>query len=135
MTCVGRSYASFTKVPMRPKGKANQVMWAYYEGSDLDSSKHHDEVEGEQEANSVEKKEALELHLVEIRLSSIQREGSFRLRGVLAGQKVISLLDTCATHNFIDAQFVERHGLITKEFKGLRVKVANGYTLRCDRMV
>lgn len=23
--------------PMRPKGKANQVMWAYYEGSDLDS--------------------------------------------------------------------------------------------------
>ena len=29
--------------PMRPQGKANRAMWAYYEGSDLDSSKHHDE--------------------------------------------------------------------------------------------
>ena len=41
------------------------------------------------------------------------------------GQKVITLLDTCSMHNFIDAQFVERHGLITKEFEGLRVKVAD----------
>ena len=68
-------------------------------------------------------------------MSSIQREGSFRLRGVLAGQKVITLLDTGATHNCIDAQFEERHGLITEDFDGLRVKVADGYTLRCDRMV
>ena len=29
--------------PMRPKGKANGVMWAYYEGLDLDRSEHHDE--------------------------------------------------------------------------------------------
>lgn len=28
--------------PMRPKGKANRVMWAYYEGSDSDSSEYHD---------------------------------------------------------------------------------------------
>jgi hypothetical protein len=53
----------------------------------------------------------------------------------LAGQKVITLLDTGATHNFIDALFVERRGLITEEFEGLRIKVADGYTLRCDRMV
>ena len=100
---------------------------------------HHDEdpdeAKGEQEADSVEKKEASKLHLEEIRLSSIQREGSFRLRGVLAGQKVITLLDTCAIHNFIDARFVERHGLITEEFEGLRVKVPDGYTLCYDRMV
>ena len=44
-------------------------------------------------------------------------------------------MDIGATYNFIDAKFVERHGLITKEFKGLRVKVADGYTLHCDRMV
>ena len=68
-------------------------------------------------------------------MSRIQREGSFRLRGVLAKQKVITLLDISATHNFIDARFVERRGLITEEFEGLRVKVADGYTLRCDRMV
>ena len=67
---------------MRPKGKANRAMWDYYEGSDLDSSEHHDEdpngVEGEQEVDSDEKKEAPELHLQEARLSSIQREGSYR---------------------------------------------------------
>ena len=43
------------------------MMWAYYEVSDLDSSEHHnedpDEVEGEQEVDSAEKKEVLELHL------------------------------------------------------------------------
>lgn len=29
--------------PMRPKGKANRVMWAYYKGLDSDSSERHDE--------------------------------------------------------------------------------------------
>ena len=53
----------------------------------------------------------------------------------MVGQKVITLLDTSATHNFIDARFVERRRLITEEFEGLRVKVADGYTLRCNRMV
>ncbi len=53
----------------------------------------------------------------------------------MVGQKIITLLDIGATHNFIDARFVERRGLITEEFEGLRVKVADGYTLRCDRMV
>ena len=42
-------------------------MRAYYEGSDSDSSEHHDEdpngVEGEQEVDSVEIIEAPELHL------------------------------------------------------------------------
>ena len=75
--------------PVRPKGKANLVMWAYYEGSDSDSSEHHDEdpdeAEGEQELDSAEKNEAPELHLQEVGLSSIQKEGSFRLRVVLEG--------------------------------------------------
>ena len=65
------------------------MMWAYYKGSYLDNSEHHDEhldeVEGEQEADSVEKKEAPELHLQEIRMFSIQREGSFSLQGVFVG--------------------------------------------------
>ena len=65
-------------------------------------------VEGEQEVDSAEKKEAPKLHLQEARLSSIQREGSFKLRGVLVGQKVITLLDIGATHNFTNAQFVDR---------------------------
>ena len=114
-------------------------MWDYYKGSYSNSLEHHNgdpnEVEGEQEVDSVNKKEAPKLHLQEAHLSSIQREGSFRLWGVLAGQKVITLLDTGATHNFINARFLERRELIAKEFEGLRVKVADGYTLHCDRMV
>lgn len=41
------------------------------------------------------------------------------MRGVLAGQKIITLLDTGATHNFIDARLVERYGIYTKEFEGI----------------
>lgn len=57
------------------------------------------------------------------------------MRGVLAGQKVITLLDTGATHNFIDARLVEKRGIQTEEFEGIRVRVADGYTLKCNRMI
>ena len=30
---------------------------------------------------------------------------------------------------------MERHGIINEEFEGLRVKVVDGYTLCCDKMV
>ena len=122
--------------PLRPKGKANRVMWAYYEDSESENSEqpeHSDESETETPEHRVEVEP--ELQIQEGRLSSIQQEGSFRLRGVLAGQRVITLLDTGATHNFIDARFVEKRGLITEEFEGIRVKVADGYTLRCERMI
>lgn len=68
-------------------------------------------------------------------MSSMQREVSFRLRGLLAGQRVILLLDTGATHNFIDARLVEKRGIQTQEFEGIRVKVVDGYTLTYDRMI
>lgn len=68
-------------------------------------------------------------------MSNMQREGSFRLRGILAGQRVISLLDTGATHNFIDSRLVEKRGIQTQQFEGIRVKVADGYTLNCKRMI
>lgn len=45
------------------------------------------------------------------------------------------MLDTGATHNFIDARLVERCGIHTQSFEGIRVKVANGYILKCDRMI
>ena len=59
--------------PMRPKGKANRVMWAYYKGSNCDSSGHeddHNDVKPEVEA--LETKEDPELQLQEAHLSSIQ---------------------------------------------------------------
>jgi hypothetical protein len=92
--------------PLRPKGKANRVMWVYYEELDSNSPTHeddHSDTEPEVETEASEHKEEPDLHLQQARLSSIQQEGSFRLRGVLAGQKVITLVDIGAMHNFIDA--------------------------------
>lgn len=68
-------------------------------------------------------------------MSSMQGEGSFRLRGLLAGQRVISLLDTVVTHNCIDARLVDKRGIQTQEFEGIRVKVADGNVLICDKMI
>ena len=42
------------------------------------------------------------------------------------------MVDTSATHNFIDARLVERCGIQTKDFGGIRVRVADGYVLNCD---
>ncbi|XP_059068585.1 uncharacterized protein LOC131859077 [Cryptomeria japonica] len=40
-----------------------------------------------------------------------------------------------ATHNFIDARLLERRNICTKDFEGIRVKVVDGYTLKCEKMI
>ena len=45
------------------------------------------------------------------------------------------MLDTSATHNLIDSRLIERHGIPTKQFEGLRVRVVDGYILKCDRKI
>ena len=42
------------------------------------------------------------------------------------------MVDTSATHNFIDARLVEKSDIQTKEFGGIRVRVVDGYILNCD---
>ena len=44
-------------------------------------------------------------------LTEAQKEITFKVRGTIQGQKVISLIDTGATHNFIDARLVAKRGL------------------------
>lgn len=68
--------------------------------------------------------EKIEGRLKEACLSSVQQEGSFRMRGVLAGQQVITLLEIGATHNFIDSRLIERRGIHIEQFERLRVRVA-----------
>ncbi|KAH9292247.1 hypothetical protein KI387_042564, partial [Taxus chinensis] len=51
------------------------------------------------------------------------------------GQRVMVLIDSGATHNFIDASLVERQGLQTKDFEGFNIVVANGEYMRCTRRV
>ena len=57
------------------------------------------------------------------------------MRGVLVGQRVITLVDTNATHNFIDARLVEKRGIQTEEFGGIRLRVVDGYVLNYDRKI
>ena len=86
--------------PLRPKGKENRVMWAYYEDSDSENSDQqfeNDESIEEKEGTYDIGDEKTEGRLKEALLISVQQEGSFRMRGVLAGQQVISLLNIGVT--------------------------------------
>lgn len=57
------------------------------------------------------------------------------MRGVTAGQRVITLFDIGATHNFIDEKLVARRGIQTQDFEGVRVRVADSFALTCNKMI
>lgn len=56
---------------------------------------------------------------------------TLRSRGRVQGQRVSVLVDSGATHNFIDAQMVQRRGITTKEFEGFSVLVLGDGTMQC----
>ena len=56
---------------------------------------------------------------------------TLRVRGTVHGQQVSVLVDSGATHNFIDAQMVERRGIQTKSFNGFSVLVPGDQTMMC----
>lgn len=47
----------------------------------------------------------------------------------------MSLVDTGATHNFIDQKLVDRRGLQYEVFVGFGVKVSDGTILGCTRRI
>ena len=98
--------------PLRPKVKNNQMEWFYEdeEQSDLSNQQANSEPSDDDKSENEGEQEGGR-KLQEAHLTSLQRDGSFRLRGLLESQKVITLLDTGATHNFIDARLVERRGI------------------------
>jgi hypothetical protein len=55
-------------------------------------------------------------------LSGVPRYDTLRIRGIIQGQRAITLVDGGETHNFIDAAWVARRALQTKEFEGLRLQ-------------
>jgi hypothetical protein len=68
-------------------------------------------------------------------LSGVPRYDILRIRGIIQGQWVITLIDGGATHNFIDASLVSRKALQTEEFEGFDVAIADGHTVEClDRV-
>lgn len=68
-------------------------------------------------------------------LSSFQRNESFKVRGMIKGQRIVALIDTGATHNFIDEVVVAKKGLQTEEFEGFKVMVADGFHISCTKKI
>jgi hypothetical protein len=68
-------------------------------------------------------------------ISGVPKYNTFRMRGVLQGQKVSVLIDGGASHNFIDSALLQRRHIPTVEFEGLKVEVAGGSTMPCNRYI
>jgi hypothetical protein len=68
-------------------------------------------------------------------ISGVPKYNTFRMRGVLQGQKVSVLIDGGDSHNFIDSALLQRRHIPDVEFEGFRVEVAGGRTMPCDRYI
>jgi hypothetical protein len=68
-------------------------------------------------------------------ISEVPKFNTFRMRGVLQGQRVSVLIDGGAYHNFIDAALLKRRHIPTVEFEGFKVEVVGGSTMPCDRYI
>lgn len=68
-------------------------------------------------------------------LSGVPRYHPFRLKGVLKGQWIVCLVDSGATHNFIDEGLAAKRGLQVEEFDGFSVRVADGFAISCTKRI
>ncbi|XP_057825625.2 uncharacterized protein LOC131037488 [Cryptomeria japonica] len=71
-------------------------------------------------------------------LVAISNEGEdrpFKLKGTLKGQKVISLIDSGASHNFISRNLVVKRKPKAKEFEGFKVALADGTINQCTKVM
>jgi hypothetical protein len=68
-------------------------------------------------------------------LSRVPRYNTLRLKGLVHGKHMTTLVDGGATHNFIDASLVARRGLRTEEFEGFHIAMVYGYAMTCLDMI
>jgi hypothetical protein len=68
-------------------------------------------------------------------IREVPKFNTFRMRGVLQGQRVSVLIDGGASHNFIDAALLKRRHIPTVEFEGFNVEVAGGSTMPYNRYI
>ncbi|XP_057823527.2 uncharacterized protein LOC131035817 [Cryptomeria japonica] len=113
------------------KAKANQMESFSAEESQSEDEEQQSESDGE--SSATEEGSGNEKSLA--RLTGAQKAITFKVRGIIQGQKVVALLDTGATHNFIDSQLVARRGWQTKEHPGFQVMVASGHKLLCTQKI
>jgi hypothetical protein len=68
-------------------------------------------------------------------INGVPKFNTFRMRGVLQGQRVLVMIDGGACHNFIDAALLKRRQIPIVEFEGFKVEVAGGSTMPCNRYI
>jgi hypothetical protein len=68
-------------------------------------------------------------------ISGVQNFSTFRIRGVLQGQRVTMLIDGGASHNFISVYFMNVRHIPTVEFEGFLVEVVGGCTMPSDKYI
>jgi hypothetical protein len=68
-------------------------------------------------------------------LSGVPKYYTFRIRGIVQGQRVTTLVDGGATHNFIDVALVTRRKILVEDFNGFNVVVADGYNMMCTQRI
>jgi len=65
-------------------------------------------------------------------LAGIRTENTMLLQVMVKGERLLALLDTGSTHNFLQGATMRRLGLPPTGGVQLRVTVANGDCLRCE---
>jgi hypothetical protein len=68
-------------------------------------------------------------------ISGVPKFNTFKMRGVLQGQRLSVLIDGGASHNFIDATLLKRRHMPIVEFEGFKAEVAGGSTMPCNRYI
>lgn len=121
--------------PMKPKGKNRMMEWFYDDDGSADLQEQSGDSNQDQHRSDDVDDEVDDSNLKVAYLSSTRKEGVFRMHGLIAGQGIVALFDIGATHNFIDARLVTRRGMQIEDFEGLQVQVADGYTLKCNKMI
>jgi hypothetical protein len=70
-----------------------------------------------------------------IALSGVPGYYTFRIKGLLQGQRVKTLIDGGATHKSINATLVSKRHIPTEEFEGFKVVVVDKYNMTCTQRI
>ena len=68
-------------------------------------------------------------------LSTVPRYHTIRCRSVVLGQRTSVLVDGGATHNFIDADMVEKRKIQIEPFDGFTIVIPSHNTMQCKTWV
>jgi hypothetical protein len=104
-------------------------------GGEEEEPTHGGEEEETMHGEEEEEEEVAIKKTVIASINGVPKFNTFRMRGVLQGQRVTVLIDGGASHKIIDVSLVNIRHLPIVEFEGFLVEVAGGCTMLCDRFI